>query len=208
MFKNNGMLFLVLLIMPAAFAAHKFDAYVDVLEDTKEEQKPLPIVLKSIENKRNEALADTYKQNIEVSSGKLEVGGKGFRFTSEQDFKTVNKKETLNIPLSELKDYFLKVPTDNSKILKLNYHLVDGGQKGKRLFIFLTRYLAGRVIDTHMKEYLINLTQLVEDKKKDLESIELNVIVDGSKMERSTVEAVPVFKTDNGERKATSVRPS
>jgi hypothetical protein len=207
MFKKN---FLFLLLIPMLLgAAHKYDSYVDAEEGLPEkEETRLPIILKTVENKRNLALNETSKQNVTVSSGKLLVGDKNFRHTPIEEFKTIVNKENLNISLNELKDYFLGVRGDNNKILKLTYHLVDGGQKGKHLYVFLTHYSAGRMVNTETKEVFINLTQLIAEKKKELESVELRVTVDGPKMENSSVEAVPVFKEDNRAPQATPERPS
>lgn len=196
--------FLLLLLPVSLFAAHKYE-YVDAPE-AEEMPEPRPcVVLNTVYNKRNENLPETYKQNIEVSSGKIRTGIKFFQYIPEQNFKEVKQKEQVNIVLNELKDYFLKASADNTKILKLNYNLVGG----KHLYIHLMRYMVGAdVAKPEIKEIFINLSQLAASKKKEIESIQLTVIVDGPKMERSSVEAVPVFKKDNGASKATPVCPS
>lgn len=203
MFKK---VFLLLLIPISLIAAHKYDAYVDASEsEDVPERRPL-IVLNTIENKRSENLPETYRQNIEVSSGKITTGTKFFRYIPEENLKTVFKnKEKVSLVLNELKDYFLKASADNTKILRLNYHLVDG----KHLYIHFMRYLAGaNVAKPEFKEIFINLSQLVATKQKEIESIQITVIVDGDKMEKSSVEAVPVFKEDTRDSQASPVRPS
>lgn len=164
----------------------------------------VPVVLHSVENKRNERLGQTVAQNIQVSTGKLIIGDKSFRVIPDQTFKTVAKKEKFDITLKEFKDYFLKVPDDNTKVLKLTYHLVDG----KHLYIHLGRYLAGTGTTPELKEIFINLAQLMAHKNKELESIKLKVVVDGPKMENSSIQATPIFKDDTQAPVATSPRSS
>lgn len=179
-------------------SAHKYDKYVDASEG-------VPIILHSIDNKRNERLTQTSPQNIEVSTGKLILGNKGIGLIADEIFKTVAKKADVNIKLSELKDYFLKVPSDNTKVLRLTYHLVDG----QHLYIHLMRYLVGpNVTRPELKEIFINLAQLVANKKKELEAIKLEIVVDGPKMENSSVEAIPVFKEDSRPTQATPAHPA
>lgn len=201
MFKR---IFLLLLLPISLIAAQKYE-YVDAPE-AEEMPEPRPcVVLNTVYNKRNETTPAMYKPNIEVSSGKISTGTKSFQYIPEERLKEVKNKEQVNIVLNELKDYFLKASADNTKILKLNYSLVGG----KHLYIHLMRYIAGaNVANPEMKEIFINLSQLAANKKKEIESIQLTVIVDGPKMENSSVEAVPVFKEDNGASKATPSRPS
>lgn len=201
MFKR---VFLLLLLPISLIAAHKYE-YVDAPEaEDVYEHRPC-VVLNTVYNKRNETSPEMYKPQIEVSSGKIRTGEKYFQYVPEERLKEVKTKEQVNIVLNELKDYFLKASADNTKILKLNYSLVGG----KHLYIHLMRYIVGaNVSRPEMKEIFINLSQLAASKKKEIESIQLTVIVDGEKMERSSVEAVPVFKEDNGASKATPGRPS
>ncbi len=200
MFKR---ILLVILLPISLSAAHKYE-YVDASEpEEKPEHRPC-VVLNTVYNKRNETSPEMYKPQIEVSSGKIRTGEKYFQYIPEERLKEVKNKEQVNIVLNELKDYFLKASADNTKILKLNYSLVGG----KHLYIHFMRYIAGaNVARPEIKEIFINLSQLAASKKKEIESIQLTVIVDGEKMERSSVEAVPVFK-DNSASKATPVCPS
>lgn len=161
----------------------------------------IQVQLESVINKRNERLNDTHKQNLELSSG--EVKRNGFLEKLQILKDRIGDKADINITLQETKDYFLQVPGDNGKFLRLRYALVQG-EKGKNLYVFLTRFMLSS--PDKPQEIFIDLKKLAEQKNKEIQSIQLTVIVDGPKMEDSRVEAIPVFKNESV--RATCVRPS
>lgn len=201
---------LCLLIMPIdTVAAHKYEEYVDVSTGQSVHEMlhegHLPIILNMIYNKRNERLNETSKQNLELSSMR-KFGSKDVEHLKSN----IVDKEDVKLRLDEYKDYYLKVPGDNNKFLRLQFDLVMGDKGKGFLRLVLTRFTSQRGFQdqTVLFDKEINLKDLAQEKKKVLEAIKLNIVVDGPKMEASKVEAVPVFKEDNGQFKATPVRPS
>lgn len=190
----------VIVIMPLSL----FAAQIDVDELLHEGR--LPIILNVIHNKRNEQMTELHKQNLELSSQ-----GK-FRTREVESLKrNIQLKDCIQLRLSEYKDYYLKVPGDNSKFLRLQFDLVIGDKGPGFLKLILTRVMLqpkrNYVDEKRLVSRDIDLRKLETESKKQLESIQLNIVVDGAKMENSSVEAVPVFKEDSGSP-ATPARPA
>jgi hypothetical protein len=141
----------------------------------------------------NQELPPTAKQKIELSIGKLVIGDRKFGISQNQKIKDLSEKndkpEVVNIPLKESQDYFFKIPADNVKALQLAYFIIDN----KEFHLLLTRHMIG-AIKSESRSIILNLKKLSEEKQQAIQSIQLKLVVDGLRFEKSSIEAIPVFE--------------
>jgi|GEM_PF-5383628 hypothetical protein len=153
----------------------------------------IPVLLESVHNKMNQELPPTAKQKIELSIGKLVIGDRKFGISQNQKIKDLSEKndkpEVVNIPLKESQDYFFKIPADNVKALQLAYFIIDN----KEFHLLLTRHMIG-AIKSESRSIILNLKKLSEEKQQAIQSIQLKLVVDGLRFEKSSIEAIPVFE--------------
>jgi hypothetical protein len=147
------------------------------------------------------------KKKLEICTGRLSMGGVLFQLVDQIRLHVIEadkRQELKSFLVKEDKDYFIKESQNASILLRFGYSIIEGDAK-KMLSLILVRYarsfkvgpdgLVERIYEEPNRKSLdLDLSKM--QAKGTLNKILLRVTVEGESLEKSKIEALPVYEKE------------